>query len=182
MLVVLIVIVILGVGLPLGLWLVSRRRMTVPAAGNGYELHDEIDRWLISDFNLGWRERTRVRKAVLGRQNAGPWRLEPGGPESAPLEAPLLEPARGLAARVLADGFRKLRLSRQVGWAGMGLTVVYAGYGILVLATGWGGQSADGAVILFYAGVSGVVAVYNAVLAPRRIRRNAERILRLRPA
>jgi hypothetical protein len=165
---VLIVIAVLGIGLPGFLWLILRWRLSVPQKVQGVR-HDEIDKWLVSEFNLGWRDRSRVRRAVLAWQDAYPASLKPA----------LLEAARGLAARVLADQIRQLRLSRRVGWTQLGMTVAGAGYGILVLATGWGGTSALGAFLVFNAGISGASAVFNAVLTPRRIRRNAEQVLRI---
>lgn len=145
------------------LWLILRWRMSVPEMVKGY---DEIDKWLVSEFNLGWRDRSRVRRAVLAPQGADPLSLRPA----------LLEAARGLAARVLADQVRKLRLSRRVGWIQLGTAVAYAGYGIFILATG---QLALGAFLVLNAGASGASAVFNTMLAPRRIRRHAGQVLQI---
>jgi len=173
MLAALIVIVVLGLGLPIGLWLISRWRMSKPQTAYRGDRYDEIDQWLISEFNLGWRSRSRVRTAVLGRQFAA--RLEPSGRDNdpAPLEPALLEPARALAVRVLANQIGQLRWSRRTGWVTLGLTVVYVGYGIFALTTG----QAIGVFILLNAAASAGLGLSSAVLAPRRIRRDAERLL-----
>jgi hypothetical protein len=107
-------------------------------------------------------------EVVLGRPNV----------ESVPLEPALLEAARALAVRVLADRVRKLRLSRRLGWAQLGMTVAYGGCGIAVLVVGHAAQQGLGAIFVLNAVISGVSAVYNAVLVPRRNRLNAERVLR----
>jgi hypothetical protein len=153
MLAVLIVIVVLGVGLPLVLLVISRRRMSALTRANG---NDEIDQWLIGNFELGYRERSRVRKVVLGRPNV----------ESVPLEPALLEAARALAVRVLADRVRNLRRSRRLGWAQLGMTVAYGGCGIAVLVVGSAGQQGLGVIFVLNAVISGVTAVYGAVLVP----------------
>jgi len=162
----LIVIVVLGIGLPVVLWLILRWRLSVPEKVQGIR-RDEIDKWLVSEFNLGWRDRSQVRRAVLASPDADPASLKPA----------LLEAARGLAAQVLADQIRKLRLSRRVGWIQLGTAVAYAGYGIFILATRRGDPV--GAFLVLNAGIFGVGAVSNAVLTPRRIRRNAEQVLRI---
>lgn len=62
MVVALVIIAIFGFCLPIVLFVIMRRRMSEPNKGMGY---GEMDRWLISEFGLDWRERQRVRRSVL---------------------------------------------------------------------------------------------------------------------
>jgi hypothetical protein len=173
----LIVIIVLGFCLPVGLWLVARRRMSGPQKTYQGDRYDEIDQWLVSDFGLGWQARSRVRTAVLGRQAAARLEPAPRDDEPAPLEPALLEPARELAARVLADQIGQLRLARRAGWVALGLAAAYAGYGIFTITTGRGGGPPEGVFILLNAAASATLGLVSAVLTPRRVRRNAERVL-----
>jgi hypothetical protein len=175
----LIVIVVLGIALPAALWSISRWRLSRPETLGGFDRQDEIDTWLTSEFNLNGRDRVRVRRAVLPRRSTDLALLEPAPREPASLEPALVEPARGLAARVLADQFPRLRRSRRMGLVQLGMTAVYAGGGILVLAAGRGGDQALGVILLLDAGFAGITGVSIAVLGPRRTRRNAERVLQL---
>jgi hypothetical protein len=118
----------------------------------------------------------RGRVAVAHLENDGQRRVY-WLPGTLQLGVAALEAARGLAAQVLADQIRKLRLSRRVGWIQLGTAAAYAAYGIFVLATGHGDPV--GAFLVLNAGIFGAGAVFNAVLTPRRIRRNAEQVLRI---
>ena len=159
-----IVILVLGVSLPLVAFLTVRWRTATPERLEG---HDDTDSWLISEFKLGAQDRSLVRKAVLTRHGADSTALKPG----------LREAARGLAARVLSDQVGKLRVGRRVDWVQLGMTVVYVGIGIFTLARGSERWQAAGVIMLLNAGVSAVSAAYNGVIAPRLMRRNAERVL-----
>jgi hypothetical protein len=159
-----IVILVLGVSLPLVAFLTVRWRTATPERLEG---HDDTDTWLISEFKLGSLDRDLVRKAVLTRRGA----------ESTPLKPDLREAARGLAARVLSDQVGKLRAARRVGWIHLVMTVVYAGIGVFTLARGGERWQTAAVIVLLYAGVSAVSAAYSGVIAPRLLRRNAERLL-----
>jgi hypothetical protein len=159
-----IVILVLGVSLPLVAFLTVRWRTATPERLEG---HDDTDTWLISEFKLGSLDRSLVRKAVLTRRGA----------ESTPLKPDLRAAARGLGARVLSDQVGKLRTARRVGWIQLVMTVVYAGIGVFILARGAERWQTAGVILLLYAGVSAVSAAYNGVIAPRLMRRNAERLL-----
>ena len=84
------------------------------------QVYGVVDKWLLSEYGLSARDRSLVRGAVLGRYATvtvldqslrGP---APQAPVSLPPD--LLDAAHGLAARVAADGFRKLRVARRIGW------------------------------------------------------------------
>jgi hypothetical protein len=178
MLGVLIVLIVLGFGLPVGLWLISRWRMSRPQKLYRGERHDEIDQWLTSEFNLGLADRARVRRSVLGRQAGDP--LEPKRPanDPAPLAPALLQPARALAARVLADQVRSVRRSRRWGGVQLVSAVAYGGCGIFLLTGTEGGREQTlGGLFVVNACFAGCAGAVLAVAAPRRTRRNAEAIL-----
>jgi hypothetical protein len=159
-----IVILVLGVSLPLVAFFTVRWRTATPERLEG---HDDTDTWLISEFKLGSLDRELVRKAVLTRRGA----------ESTPLKPDLREAARGLAARVLSDQVGKLRTGRRVAWVQLVMTVVYFGIGVFTLARGAEKWQAAGVIMLLTASISAVSAAYNGVIAPRFMRRSAERVL-----
>jgi hypothetical protein len=175
----LIVLLVLGIGLPVVLWLISRWRLSRPETLGSYERRGEIDQWLTSEYHLNYGDRDRVRREVLGRWDVRQAALEPVPAEPGPLPPALLEPARGLAAGVLAGQFRTLRVSRWAGWLLPGFSVVYAAFGIFALVTDRGGDPTMGVVALVYGGLGGVSTVFLNVLTPRCRRRNAERVLQL---
>jgi hypothetical protein len=168
---VIVTIAVVGVALPSGLWLFARWRMSRPA---GPPHHGKVDQWLISEFGLGHSDRARVRLAVLSLQRPDKARVR----EPPPLPPELLAPARALAARVLAGHVPGQRLSRGLGWSQLLRAACFAGLGVFVLATGWGGERSLGALSLLPAGLYSLSGWTNAVLKPRRLRRNAERVLR----
>jgi hypothetical protein len=166
-----VVIAVLGVALPSGLWLFARWRMSRPAGPPPY---GKVDQWLISEFGLGHRDRARVRLAVLSWQRPDKAAVR----EPRPLPPELLAPARALAARVLAGQVPGQRLSSGLGWSQLLQAACFAGLGVFVLATGGGGERPLGALFLLPAGIYSFSGWTNAVLKPRRLRRNAERVLR----
>jgi hypothetical protein len=170
MLAVVIVIAVAGVALPVALWLTARWRKGKPARPPRLS---EIDAWLAREFDLGPNARRRVRKAVLARDSTAV-----AGSKGAPLPPELLGPARALAARVLRGQFRWLRVSRGLGWWHALLAAGYAGFGLFVLAIGWGGERPIGAAFVCLAVLYGALAVLRTVSEPRRRRRHAEAFLR----
>ncbi|HEY0934026.1 MAG TPA: hypothetical protein VGD91_09810 [Trebonia sp.] len=152
---------------------------------------DEIGRWLASEFGLSRPEGKRVREAVRGGSDADLDRLvmnPRGTPVPAPRPAPasaaaslpeqLREPARALASRVLADGFRQDRLSRRLSWMQAGLGAAYLCFGVVVLVTGWGGTGRFlGAWYVVNAVVYGGAGYGAVVISRRRARARAERAL-----
>jgi hypothetical protein len=175
----LIVLLVLGIGLPVVLWVISRWRLSRPETLGGYERRGEIDQWLISEYHLSHGDRDRVRRAVLGRWDVRQAALEPVPAERDPLPSALLEPARGLAAGVLAGQFRTLRVSRWPGLLLLGLAAAYAAFGIFAIAGERGGDPTMGVYALIYCGLAGVSTVFITVLTPRGRRRGAERVLQL---
>jgi hypothetical protein len=169
MLAALVIIGVLGVGLPLVAFLGSRWRLSSPERDPD---RDELDRWLIGEFGLGWSDRSQVRRAVLGGPES--WQL-PGSPE--PLPPRLLGPARALAERVLADQVPRLRRSRRIGWIFLALAPAYAGFGIFLLVNGDDGGQTQGALFVFNACCATALALGNAVIGPRRACRRATQIL-----
>jgi hypothetical protein len=158
---VLALVVVVGVGLPVAGWLITRRAPPPRTAGRLGAGSDTIDRWLLDQYQLPPRGRSRVRKAVFQGQQVS--------------EAALAHAAAGLAARVLAGGFTVQQVTKVVGWANLVLTICYAGLGIFLLTDG----RALGILALVGSGLYLFVGVERALRAPRRIRRNAARALQL---
>jgi hypothetical protein len=171
---VLIIIGVMGIGLPAALWLIARRRKFASAKPR---VRGEVNEWLLSEYGLGSRDRSLVQEAVLGRYAAvtvldqSPRKPAPRAPSS--LRPGLLEAARGLATRVATDRFRTLRVGRRIGWVQLAAGAVAAIYGVGVLAAGWGNNSVLGGytvldAVLFVSG-----GTYSALVIPRRRRRSA---------
>ena len=115
-------VAVIGVGLPMAAWLITRRLpppRAVSRLGAGY---DAVDKWLLDQYRLAPHDRWRVRKVVFQ-----------GGQVS---QAALTPAARGLATQVLTGGFWLLRLSRLLGWVDLLLAVGHflflANVGVLV--------------------------------------------------
>jgi hypothetical protein len=176
MLAVLIIIGVIGIGLPAGLWLIARWRKAVPEKP---QVYGEIDEWLLSEYGLGLGDRSLVREAVLGRYAAvTALDLAPRTPSlKAPvsLRPELLAPAHGLASKVAADGFRMLRVARRGGWVQLATGAVFIVGGICALAAGWGCNRFSGTfvVAVIDAAILVPTGVYNALIVPRRRRRSA---------
>jgi hypothetical protein len=157
-----VVIVVLGLGMPAVGWWLTRRPppLATPDSRLG-----EIDRWLVDQFQLSWHDRSQVRAAVLtGR----------------PVSDPALEAAaRGLAAQVTADRFRTLRLERRLAWANLMVGPAYAAFAIILLIVNR--QEKDVVLAVFAVLNGGLLSfsgAYYAFWRTRRFRRNAEQILR----
>jgi hypothetical protein len=157
-----VVVVVLALGTPVAGWWFARRPPPLDTADRG---HGEIDRWLVEQFGLGGRERSRVRAAVmLGRPSSDP---------------ALADAARGLAAQVMADRFRTLRLGRKVGWFNLILGLAYAAFAIGVMIVGpWPGKWFLGVFGCFNGWVLSLIGVHHAFRNPRRIRHHAQLVLR----
>jgi hypothetical protein len=164
----LIIIVVLGIGLPVLGWLGIRWR----TSGGRDPDHDAIDRYLLAEYGLTWSERSRVRKAVLGLQGHD---LEPMKQEQ--LQPGLYPPARALARRVLAREVPVPRVPRPLGWILLLLAVAYTAFGVVILASGHGKSQAQGVINTIGGGADIAVVVATVLLTPRRARRRAERVL-----
>jgi hypothetical protein len=154
-------VVVIGVGLPVTAWLITRRAPSPKTAGRLGAGSDAIDRWLLDRYQLPPRDRSRVRKAVLQGQQVN--------------DAALAQAAHGLATRVLAGGFKVQRVTQVLGWANLMLAIWFAGTGIFLLTDGM----VLGILALVGSGLYLFVGVERALRAPRRIRRNAARALQL---
>ncbi len=155
MLAVLIIIGVMGIGLPAALWLIARWRKPVPAKPRVY---GEVNKWLLSEYGLGSRDRSAVQEAVLGRYAAvtvldqSPRQPAPQAPSS--LRPELLQAARGLAAHVAADRFRRLRMARRNGWVQLAVGAATVVYGVCVLAASWGSNPFFGVYAMLEAALS----------------------------
>jgi hypothetical protein len=115
------------------------------------------------------RERWRVRGAVFGSGQVS--------------EPALIQAAHELAARVLAGGFRTLRLRRVAGWMDLAGAAGLASTGIVLLVAGHGqAELAIGGVALINCVILLVTGVARALVVPRQIRRHAEQALQLNNA
>jgi hypothetical protein len=178
MLAVLIIIGVIGIGLPVTLWLIARWRKSVPEKP---QVYGEVNKWLLSEYGLGSRDRSLVHRAVLGRYAAvtaldqSALRPSPQAPVS--LRPELLDAAHGFAARVVADRFRVLRVVRLIGWLQLATGAVAIVCGVGMLAAGWGGNRFFGAYVLVDAALFVPAGVYNALTVPRRRRYGAQKYL-----
>lgn len=159
----------IAVGLPVGAWLIIRRLpapRAIRAARTGY---DAIDKWLLNEYGLPPRERWRVRNAVFNGSQVS--------------EPALARAVHELATRVLADGFRMLRLSRVLGWIDLAAAAGFAGAGTALLVTGRAqAELVLGALGLVNSVVFLLLGVAYAQVTPRQIRRRAEQARRLNSA
>jgi hypothetical protein len=154
-------IVIVGVCVPAAGWWLTRRPRPADTADRGC---DEIDRWLTDQFGLGWRDRSRVRNAVLAGRVVSDQALEAA--------------VRGLAAQVVADRFRTLRIARAVGWLHLAVGPAYAFFGIFLLIDAHQNEErAMGVLAVFNGALLSLVGVYRTFRGPKRIRRSAGQIL-----
>jgi hypothetical protein len=171
---VLIIIAVFGVGLPVGLWLASRRRMSRPFAS---PRPDPVDQWLHSEFGLSRGDRTRVRLAVIGPRVLP---LDDGAAvgkaarDPAQLPEHLLPAARGLAERVLADQVPGLPSARSSRWLAVALAFVPVVVGVGLIVTGHG----DWLVGIVGCAPGWLSSWHSSVYVPRRARRNAQWLLR----
>ncbi len=179
MLAVLIIIVVMGIGLPVALGLIARWRKSVPA--KPHRVYGEVSKWLLSEYGLGTRDRSAVQQAVLGRYAAVTvLDQSPGWPAAqAPssLRPELQDAAHGLAARLAADRFRGLRVARRLGWMQLAMAALAAVYGVLALAGGWGSNPFLGGYAVLEAALFAPAGTYNALIIPRRRRRAARNYL-----
>jgi hypothetical protein len=172
---VLVIIGVMGIGLPAALWLIARWRKSAPEKPH---VRGEVNKWLLSEYGLGSRDRSLVQEAVLGRYAAAvtvldqsPRKPAPRAPSS--LRPGLLEAARGLATRVATDRFRTLRMARRIGWVQLATGAAAVVYGVGVLAAGWGNNPVLGGYTVLEAGLFVSGGTYSALIIPRRRRRGA---------
>jgi len=154
-------IVILGVGVPVAGWWLTRRPRPAGTSDRG---HGEIDRWLAARFGLGWRDRSQVLDSVLAGRA---------------VSSPALETAaRGLAAEVMAGRFRTLRVARAVGWLQLVTGPACMAFGVVALiGARQDGERAVGVFAVLNGALMSCGGVYR-TFQNQRIRRGAEQILR----
>jgi hypothetical protein len=164
MAVALAVIVLLGVGLPAGGWLLTRRKKFWTADKTGWIAgNDDLDRWLADQFHLSWTDRDRVRAAVLLGRKA-PTHLQ--------------VPVRELAAAVLANQFKTVRRTRWLFWLYLFTAVLYLADLITMLVVPGSLWLRIGAGVIPAAlVVLNLCRLPAAQARPNQIRRNAERAL-----
>jgi hypothetical protein len=117
----LVVVAVIGIGLPVGAWAVVRRLpppRPVSRFGVGY---GQADKWLLNRYQLPPRDRWRVREAVLQGRQVGDPDLEPA--------------AHGLASDLLARRPWTVRLLAVESWAMPLLAAASACWGIVLLTT-----------------------------------------------
>ena len=159
-------VVVIGVGLPVTAWLITRRLPPPRAMGRLGAGYDAIDKWLLNQYGLAPHERWRVRKAVFG-----------GDPVS---DSTLAPAAYGLAVHVLGGGFRVLRLSQVLGWVDLAMALGVAGAGIAMLATNHHAEGVLAGILgLTGGGLLAFAGVMRAVWFPKQIRRNVTKAVQL---
>jgi hypothetical protein len=158
-------VVVIGVGLPVAAWLVTRRLPPARSVGRLGVGYDAIDKWLLDQYQLPPIDRWRVREAVFqGRQVN---------------DATLARAAYGLASRVLTEGFRVLRLSPVLGRVNLMGGIGFAGVGIFLLATS---RHTEGLALGVFDLVNSGLLVFSGMYALRdaeRTRRNMTKALQL---
>ena len=102
-------VVVVGVGMPVAAWLITRRAPPPKTVGRLGAGSDTIDKWLLDRYQLSPRDRSLVRKAVFQGQQVN--------------NAALTHAAHGLAAQVLAGGFKVQRVTQVVGWANLMMAI-----------------------------------------------------------
>jgi hypothetical protein len=94
--------------------------------------------------------------------------------------SPALEaPAHRLAAQILADRFRTMRISRRAGWIQLVGGAAYGVTGIiLIIMSSRSSLQTDGVTAVVDSGLLIFAGAYFALRQPHRIRQNAEQTLR----
>jgi hypothetical protein len=164
----LVLVVVIGIGLPVGAWAVTLRLpppRPVSRLGVGY---DRTDKWLLTRYQLPPHDRWRVREAVLGGR-----RVNDAGLEHA---------AHGLAADLLARTPWTVRVLDVERWAMPLLAAGLACWGIVLLTTRRPSEGlAQGVNSLIYSGLSVLVAIL-ARRGSRQFRQNVTKARELNQA
>jgi hypothetical protein len=156
-------VVVIGAGLPVGAWAVTRR-LPPPRLGNRLGVgYDPVDKWLLTQYQLPPHDRWRVREAVLRGDRVN----DPG----------LARVAHRLAADLLANRFLPLRFLQLFGWVMSLGGTAFAIAGIIMLATP-SGSLAQGVVSLIDSGLFLSVGTFGRRNA-RQVRRKLSKALQL---
>jgi hypothetical protein len=117
----LVLVVVIGVGLPAGAWALTRK-LPPPRPGNRLGVgYDSVDKWLLNRYQLPPHDRWRVRAAVSHGDRVNDRRLAPVAYE--------------LAADLLANRPWPMRFMHLGSWVMLGGAVAFACEGIIVLTT-----------------------------------------------
>jgi hypothetical protein len=164
----LVLVAVIGIGLPIGARAVARR-LPPPRAVNRLGVgYDPADKWLLTRYQLPPHDRWRVREAVLhGRR----------------VRDPDLEPAaHGLASDLLVRRPWSVRLLVVESWAMPLLAAASACWGIVLLTTSHPSEGPmQGFVSLINSGVFVLVAI-GARRSSRQFRQNVAKALELNRA
>lgn len=156
-------IAVIGVGLPLIAWAVTRR-LPPPRPGNRLGVgYDSVDKWLLTRHQLLPHDRWRVREAVFHGDQVN--------------DPALAGIAHELAARLLAGKFWVMRFWYLMSWIMLLAALVFVIAGVIELTTPSGGV-AQGIVSLIDSGLFGLAAVFGR-LSWRWNRNNLVRALQL---
>lgn len=151
-------VVLVMIALAAGFWWLSRRpRVT---ARFNRQPHRDIDWWLLTQYGLDRKQRSRVQRAFVRR---------------AAVTDPSLQPAlHGAAPRVLSGEFRSIGVIAGMDWISLGIAVSYAGLGVVSLSSG---RFFFGAFWLVLSAAWAGLFAFQRFVLPGRARRNAQRLL-----
>jgi|SRR5215467_3426954 len=159
----LVVVVIIGVGLPVDALAVTRRPPP-PRPGNRLGVgYDPIDKWLLDRYQLPPHDRWQVRGAVFGGHKVS--------------DAWLAGTAHGLAADLLARRPWTVRFWRVLSWVMLLGAIGFAVEGIVLLVTRSEGV-ARGVLALIDSGIFVLVSV-SAKRNSQRVQRNVTKAFQL---
>jgi len=149
-------ILLLGVGVPISAWWLTRLRPapSPDRLGIGY---DQIDKWLLNQHRLSPLDRERVRRAVFR-----------GGQLDDPT---LARAAHDLATKLASGKLGRVWLARVVGGAHMMMGAAFIGWGVTTVITS---HHVDKYIVLIPEGAWFVTfGALLAIWAPRRIQQQA---------
>ncbi len=166
MLAALIVIVVLGIGLPVLGWLGIRWR----TSGGRDPDHDAIDRWLIAEYGLNGATAPKCAKRCWACKTTiwGRCSRSSSGPVSTRLPG---------AGRAGPGGGGRCPDTSPLAWILLVMAVGYTALGVVNLARGSGQSQTQGVLYTMFGGADIAVVVATVLLAPRRTLRRAERVL-----
>lgn len=155
----LVLVVVIGAGLPVGAWAVTRK-LPPPRRWNSLGVgFDSIDKWLLARYQLAPHDRWRVREAVLKGRAVNDGRLA--------------DAVHGLADDLLTRRPWPVRLAAILPWTMLLLAAGFAVEGIVwfTVRPAWEGQ-AQGIVGFIESGVfvaAGILMLYGSRRLPRNL-------------
>ena len=158
-----LVLVVIGVGLPVTAWAVTRK-LPPPRPGDRLGAgFDRVDRWLLNRYHLPPHDRWRVREAVSRGDRVN----DPG----------LARAAHELAADLLANRFLPVRFWRLFSWLMLLASAAFAGGGLVMLTTPSKGVM-EGVVGLIDSALFGLAGTFGRRNS-RHVRHNLTKALQL---